>query len=103
MNVTQDVLINQIATKEDIDVATVRKILKSAENIVFDYLSSITPSEEVNIKLLNGINIKRKYIKKKKYSKGMFQNIECPDHVNVKASLSKYYNGQVNQYLFGRQ
>ena len=103
MNVTQDVLINQIATKEDVDVATVRKILKSAENIIFDYLSSITPSEEVNIKLLNGINIKSKYIKKKKYSKGMFQNIECPDHVNVKASLSKYYNGQVNQYLFDRQ
>lgn len=103
MNVTQDVLINQIATKEDIDVATVRKILKSAENIIFDYLSSITPSEEVNIKLLNGINIKRKYIKKKKYSKGMFQNIECPDHVNVKASLSKYYIGQVNQYLFDRE
>ena len=76
------------------------KILKSAENIIFDYLSSITPSEEVNIKLLNGINIKRKYIKKKKYSKGMFQNIECPEHVNVKACLSKYYNGQVNQYLF---
>ena len=103
MNITQDVLINQIATKEDIDVATVRKILKSAENIIFDYLSSITPSEEVNIKLLNGINIKRKYIKKKKYSKGMFQNIESPDHVNVKACLSKYYNGQVNQYLFDRQ
>ncbi len=103
MNVTQDVLINQIAIKEDIDVATVRKILKSAENIVFDYLSSITPSEDINIKILNGINIKRKYIKKKKYSKGMFQNIECPDHVNVKACLSKYYNGQVNQYLFDRQ
>lgn len=100
MNVTQDVLINQIATKEDIDVATVRKIFKATENIIFDYLSSITPSEEVNIKLLNGINIKRKYIKKKKYSKGMFQNIECPEHVNVKACLSKYYNGQVNQYLF---
>lgn len=103
MNITQDVLINQIAIKEDIDVATVRKILKSVENIIFDYLSSITPSEEVNIKLLNGINIKRKYIKKKKYSKGMFQNIECPDRVNVKACLSKYYNGQVNQYLFDRQ
>lgn len=103
MNVTQDVLINQIATKEDIDVATVRKILKSAENIIFDYLSSIAPSEEVNIKLLNGINIKRKYIKKKKYSKGMFQNIDCPEHVNVKAYLSKYYNGQVNQYLFDRE
>ncbi len=100
MDVTQKILINQIATKEDIDVATVRKILKSAENIIFGYLSSITPSEEVNIKLLNGINIKRKYIKKKKYSKGMFNNIECPDHVNVKACLSKYYVGQINKKLF---
>lgn len=103
MTVTQDVLINQIATKEDIDVAIARKVLKSAENIIFDYLSSIAPSEEVNIKLLNGINIKRKYIKEKKYSKGMFQNINCPEHVNVKAYLSKYYNGQVNQYLFDRE
>lgn len=103
MIITQENLIKQIADKEDINVATVRTIFKSAENIIFDYLSSITPSEEINIKLLNGINIKRKYIKKKKYSKGMFQNIECPDHVNVKACLSKYYNGQVNQYLFDRQ
>lgn len=102
MNVTQDTLINQIATKEDINVATVRQILKSAENIVFDYLSSITPSEEVNIKLFNGFNIKRKYIKKKKYSKGMFQNVNCPEHVNVKACISKYYNKQVNSKLFSK-
>ena len=103
LNVTQDILINQIAAKEDIDVATVRQILKSAENIVFDYLASIAPSEEINIKVFNGINIKRKYMKKKKYSKGMFQNIDCPEHVNVKASISKYYTGQVNQCLFDQQ
>lgn len=103
MNVTQDVLINQIATKEDIDVATVRKIFKATENIIFDYLSSITPSEEVNIKLLNGINIKRKHIEKKKYSKGMFKNINCPEHVNIKTYMSRYYNGHVNQCLFDRQ
>ena len=42
-------------------------------------------------------------MKKKKYSKGMFQNIDCPEHVNVKACLSKYYNGQVNQCLFNRK
>lgn len=100
LNVTQDILINQISTKEGIDIETVRKILKSTENIVFHYLSSIAPSEEVNIKLFNGINIRRRYIEKKKYSKGMFQNIDCPEHVNVKACLSKYYNGQVNNNLF---
>ena len=102
MNITQDTLINQIANKEDINVATVRRVFKSAENIIFDYLSSISPSEEVSIKLFNGFNIKRKYIKNKKYSKGMFQNINCPEHVSVKTCLSKYYNEQINQKLFGK-
>lgn len=102
MNITQDTIINQIATKEDIDVATVRKILKATENMIFDYLSSITPSEDINIRLFNGFSIKRKYIKEKKYSKGMFQNIDCPDHVSVKACSSKYYNGQINNKLFGK-
>ena len=101
MNITQDILIKQIADRERINEATVRRLFKSAEDIVFDCLSSTTPSEEINIKLLNGINIKRKYIEKKNYSKGMFQNIDCPEHVTVKISLSKYYNGQVNQKLFG--
>ena len=100
MIVTQDTLIQQIADKEDIDVATVRKILKSAENIVFDYLSSIPPSEDITLKLFNGISIDRKYINKRIYTKGMFQNITCPEHVKTKANCSKYYNGQVNQKLF---
>lgn len=100
MNITQDVLINQIADKAELNPATVRQVIKSAEMIIFNHLSSISPIEEVNIKLLNGFNIKRKYIQKKKYSKGMFQNLDCPEHVNVKAYLSKYYNEQINQQLF---
>ncbi len=101
MNITQDALIKQIADREKINAATVRRLFKSAEDIVFDCLSTTAPSEEVTIKLLSGINIKRKYIEKKHYSKGMFQNIDCPEHVTIKISLSKYYNGQVNQKLFG--
>lgn len=100
MNITQDIIINQIAAKENINAATVRQIIKSAEMIIFDCLSSTSPTEEVTIKLFNGFNIRRKYIDKKKYSKGMFQNIDCPEHVSVKAYLSKYYNEQVNQKLF---
>lgn len=93
-------LIKQIADSEDINLATVRKIFKAAEDIIFDCLSSTIPSEEVNIKLFSGISIKRSYVEEKKYSKGMFQNINCPAHVNAKACLSKYYNGQINQKLF---
>ena len=101
INITQDTLIKQIAERENINVATVRKLFQSTEDVIFGCLSSTAPSEEISIKLFNGIQIKRKYIEKKNYSKGMFQNIDCPEHVTVKISLSKYYNGQVNRKLFG--
>lgn len=80
-------------------MATVRDIFKSAEDIIFDHLSSNTPSENIIIKLLNGVNIERIFIKKKKYSKGMFKNIECPEKIKVKASSSKYFTKKVNEEL----
>lgn len=102
LNINQDTLIRQIADKEDINVAVVRKLFKSAEDIISDCLSSTAPSEEITIKLFNGISIKRKYIKEEKYSKGMFKNIRCPEHVKIKVRLSKYYNKQINKNLFNK-
>lgn len=99
--INQDTLVKQIADRENINVATVRKLFKTTEDIIYDYLSSISPSEEITVKLWNGISIKRQYIQKRSYSKGMFEDIECPEHVTVKARLSKYYIRQVNQKLFG--
>ena len=99
MVITQEVLTRQIAYREGIDVATVRDIFKAAEDVVFDHLSSTPPSKNIIIKLLNGVNIERTFAKKKKYTKGMFQNIECPERVKVKASSSKYFTKKVNEEL----
>ena len=99
MVITQDNLIRQIADREDIDVATVRDIFETAENVIFDHLSSTAPSENIVIKLLNGVNVERTFIKKKKYSKGMFKNIDCPERIKVKASSSKYFTKRVNEEL----
>lgn len=103
MTITQDALIRQIVEKENSDLVTVRNILKTTEEIIFDLLSSTTPSEHLVIKLLNGLSIERKYVEKKEYSKGLFQNITCQPHVNVKANLSKYYNKRLNEKLFNQQ
>ena len=62
MTLTQEELINQIANKEDISVATVRNIFKSAEKIIFDYLSSTKPSENKSVKLLDGLSLECNYI-----------------------------------------
>ncbi len=103
MTLTQDTLLKKIADREGIDVTMVRNIFKSAEDIIFDCLSSTTPSEPIRIKCLKGVQIERTYVEEKKYSKGMFQNIDCPEHVKTNAKLSDYYNGQINRTLFDRE
>lgn len=100
--ITQDFLIRQIASTEELDAETVRQVFQAIEEIVFYHLSSADPSEQVNIKLWNGLHIERTYVERKAYSKGMFQNIDCREHVKLKAKLSKYYSGEVNKKLFQR-
>ena len=100
MTVTQENIIKKIADKEDMNVATVRQIFKTAENIIFDYLSSSTPTEKIDIKIFNGMSIGRTYIGEKIYTKGMFEDLDCPEHVKLKASVSKYYTNRVNEKLF---
>lgn len=100
MTVTQENIIKKIADKEGMNVATVRQIFKTAENIIFDYLSSSSPTENIDIKIFNGLTIKRNHVGGKFYTKGMFKDLDCPEHINLKASVSKYYNNKVNEKLF---
>ena len=100
MVVTQENLVRQIARREGIDVATVRDIFKSAEDVIFDHLSSTSPSKNMTIKILNGLYIERNYSPAKKYSKGVFEDIECPERVRVKAKLTKHFNQKINKELF---
>ena len=97
--VTQDTIIKNIADKEDINVATVRQIFKSAEDVIFDYLSSTPPSENIKIKLFNGISLKRKHIDSYTYQKGMFGNLECDEHVRITSKVTRYLNDKVNESL----
>lgn len=97
--ITQDELIKQIANKEDTDVAMVRKILKTTDDIVFDHLSSTTPSENVFIKVLNGLTIEGKYIQEKIITRGLFKKTNCSAKIKAKANISEYYNRKLNGYF----
>ena len=79
---------------------TVRDVFKSAEDVIFDHISSTAPSEDLFIKILKGICLERKYVCEKACTKGFFKNIICPAHVNIHAGVSKYYKNQANEKLF---
>ena len=97
MIITQDTLIKQIADKEDINVATVREIFKSAEDIIFDHLSSTTPSENTIIKLLDGLSLECNYIPEKEIH--TYDDIICKPRIWSKPKITRYYNRKLNGYF----
>lgn len=97
MIITQENLIKQIADKEDINVATVRTIFKSAENIIFDHLSSTTPSENTIIKLMDGLSLECNYVPEKEIH--TYDNILCKPKIWTKPKITRYYNRKLNGYF----
>ena len=97
MTLTQENLVKQIADKEDINVATVRDIFKSAEDIIFDYLSSTTPSENRVVKLLDGLSLECNYIPEKEIH--TYDDIICKPRIWTKPKITRYYNRKLNRYF----
>ena len=97
MIITQDTLIKQIADKEDINVSTVREIFKSAEDIIFDHLSSTTPSENTIIKLLDGLSLECNYVPEKEIH--TYDDIVCKPRIWSKPKITRYYNRKLNGYF----
>ena len=89
MTITQDDLINTIAQKEDIDVATVRKTFNAIENTIFDYLSSVTPTQPVVVKLLNGLKIKGDYMPEQNVNRGAFHDSKWEAQVRARAHITR--------------
>lgn len=97
MILTQDDLIKRIAKKEDINVAMVRKVFKSAEKIIFDHLSSTTPSETNTIKLFDGLSIECKYIPEKEIH--TYDDILVNEKIWAKPKITRHYNRKLNGYF----
>lgn len=103
MVITQDMLIRQTADQANIPPAAMHRLFQVVEETIFDYLTCENPAQDLEIRLFGGISLKRNYRKEKRYSRGCFQDIDCPAHVTVKPHLTKYYNRQVNRRLFPKQ
>ncbi len=95
--VTQEDLIRQIADREEMNTSVVRKIFKSAEAIIFDCLSSTSPSENTIIKLMDGLSLECHYIPEKEIH--TYDNIRCRSRIWTKPKVTRYYNRKLNGYF----
>lgn len=97
MTIVQDDIIRKIAKEEDMDIATVRKIIKGMEKCIFDYLSSTTPTENTVVKLLDGLSLECNYVPERNIH--TFDNIKCKERIWVKPKITRYYNRKLNGYF----
>lgn len=96
LTLTQDDLIKQIAKMEDINQAIVRKVFNAADKIIFDHLSSTTPSESMTAKLFKGISLECKYVPEREMH--TFADIVSGEKIWVKPKVTRYYNKKLNGY-----
>ena len=95
--ITQENLVNLIGAKEDIDAAVIRNILKSAESVVFDCLSSTNPAENTIVKIMDGLSLECNYIPEKEIH--TYDDIICKPKIWVKPKITRYYNRKLNGYF----
>lgn len=75
----------------------VRKVFKSAEKIIFDRLSSTTPSETNTIKPFDGLSIECKYIPEKEIH--TYDDILVNEKIWAKPKITRHYNRKLNGYF----
>ncbi len=97
LTITQENLIKEIASKENLNVATVRDIFQSAEDIIFAHLSSTTPSENVMIKIFDGLSVECNYIPEKEIH--TYDTIICKPKIWAKPKITRYFNRKLNGYF----
>lgn len=101
MNFTQEELIKEISAKENIDIATVRKVFKSMEDSIFTHLSSTTPTDNTTIKLLDGLSLECTYVPEKEIH--TYEHMVCKDKIWAKPKITRYYNRKLNGYFGERR
>ncbi len=97
MIITQENLINQIAGREELSPATVRRIFKSAEDIIFSCLSSTTSSENTIVKVLDGLSVECTLLPEREIH--TYDTIICKPRLWTKPKITRYYNRKLNGYF----
>jgi hypothetical protein len=77
-----------------------QSIYKTLEKYIFENLSSTTPTDEVEIKLLSGLSIDCKYQKgKDMIHPETGEMFYTEDKIWAKPHITRYYNRKLNCYF----
>ena len=95
--ITKERIIKYIAEKEHKDIALVRSIYNTLEDVVVESLSTATPETNVSVKLFEGITLDSSFVPEKiKKNNLTGKNITVAEHIKVKANITRNYQEKIN-------
>lgn len=77
-----------------------RDVIWNYEQLIEDCLKNVNETDDLKIKIMDGISVERQYVPEQEMKKGMFKGKTIKEHYNIKANVSEYYNRQLNDYAF---
>lgn len=91
-------IIKELANQEGVSATSIRHLYNDLERIIFDRLSSATPTEKSVVKLFDGLSIECKYYDEKVIRHPATGNqITTPSKIWAKASITRNYNRTLNK------
>ena len=86
-----------IAQQANISQETIKKIFHSAENILFDELSSVNDCEIKKIHIMDGLSIESKIVNKKERNLPNGIKVQNEPTVKITPKVTRWYKEKINQ------
>lgn len=91
-------IITELANQEGVSATSIRHFYNDLERIIFDRLSSASPTEKSVVKLFDGLSIECKYKNEEVIRHPATGNqITTPSKIWAKASITRNYNRKLNK------
>lgn len=97
MTITKLDFYKMIAKKENISQEIIKKIFRSAENIMFQELSSVNDGETNKIHIMDGLSVESKIVNKKERNLPNGIKVQNEPTIKITPKVTRWYKEKINQ------
>ena len=91
-------LVRQVAKRCHMTMADTRKFYDTFESVIFENLKNTTKSDDMVIKVFDGLKLESKYHEEKvMVHPTTHEEIVVPEKIWAKAKVSRHYNRKLNE------
>lgn len=96
MYISKDDLIREVAKYGGVKISTVRTCFNALEDVLLEYLSSASPTKDIKIKVVNGLDIESKYVRNIHTENPKTKEKMITNKIRVKSKITQHFTRKIN-------